>query len=87
MLPVSSDKALDNLEKLSTDKIRPGIISVGLLPSITKPINYSPLRCGSTGGITSDDDVDNEIINVTDDDDVVITTTDSTAPSDMLKVR
>jgi len=88
MSPFPVDNALSNLEKMTTEnQIRPNLFPANILPAAPRSTSYSTLRCGSAGETTSDDDVDNEIINVTDDDDdVVLTTTDSTASADMFKV-
>ena len=81
------DNALSNLQKMTSDN-RVSFFPTAVSPVVPNATDYSSLRCGSTGGTTSDDDVDNEVINVTDDDDVVMTTTDSTVSTDItLKVK
>ena len=73
MPPISND-ALGSLEKMNTDNsdVFRGIYSISILPPSERDvIPKINLRCGSTAGSSSEDDVDDEIINVTDDDDEV----------------
>uniref|UniRef100_H2Y1S2 Fork-head domain-containing protein n=1 Tax=Ciona intestinalis TaxID=7719 RepID=H2Y1S2_CIOIN len=85
MAPVTND-ALQNLEKMASQnqQVLRGIYSLGFL---TTPqhhvINHDVIkhdvtnRCGSTAESGSEDDVEDEIVNVTDDDDVVLTASET----------
>ena len=65
---------------------RPTTCLVNFMSSLPKSFNRDlATRCGSTGGSASDEDPDDEIINVTDDD-VVDATTDSDSSTNMFKV-
>ena len=87
MAPViTEENSMDNFVKLSmANQERPNY-SLSLLPQMSTSRDFNAPRCGSTGGITSEEEVDDEIINVTDDDDVVKTTTDMNSSPDIFKV-
>ncbi|XP_076810054.1 uncharacterized protein LOC143452816 [Clavelina lepadiformis] len=80
MTLVSSSRPLEDMGKLVNEShpVFRGLYSLNLVASQQPGImnrSVSP-QCGSTGDVNSDDDVDDEIINVTDEDEVVMSTTD-----------
>ena len=94
MSPISDDYSVSNLgEMITTERspARPGVYSVNFLSTMASNTKYksdNPPRCGSTAESFSEDDVDEEIINVTDDDDDVATaTTDDNSKLNMLQVE
>lgn len=92
MSPVPDENPMGNLGEITageSTRARQTIFSVSFLSSMPNSSEYrneNPSRCGSAAESVSEDDVDDEIINVTDDD-VVMTTTENNSTANMLQVK